>query len=319
MALEIERERTSHIAELTPEPAGLTAGERAHEPSRYERVARALGWFSVGLGAWQLLYPRGVTRAIGVRADPGLVRALGAREIASGVAILAQKRPAPLALHARVAGDLVDLGLMGAAWNARRTDRTRLAIGAAAVLGVTALDVVCSQKLRASRAARPIELHASVAVQRTPEELYKFWRELSNLPRVLSHVEAIETYEGGRFRVQGKRVAGRELSWDAQIIDDIPNEQFTWSSTTSAPLASRGQVSFRPLGGDRGTSLQLSLRFEPRPGTVASTLLHMLGDAPEQLLKAELRRFKQWIETGELATTEGQPSGKRSLVSRHLP
>lgn len=111
-----------------------------------EQVATGLGWFSVGLGLAELVAPRAVAKCTGVPYRPELIQMLGAREIASGVGILAQPRPAGW-LWSRVAGDVMDLGLLLAARESNLARPQRIAAATAAVVGVTLLDLWCSVQL----------------------------------------------------------------------------------------------------------------------------------------------------------------------------
>lgn len=109
-----------------------------------EPLATFLGVFSLGLGLAEVLVPRRVADATGVR-YPGLLRAYGVREIVSGLGILANRQPT-MWLMSRVAGDLMDLATIGAAYaQARGDDRRRLVRAAVAVAGVAALDVACAR------------------------------------------------------------------------------------------------------------------------------------------------------------------------------
>ncbi|HEX8096491.1 MAG TPA: hypothetical protein VF507_00585, partial [Pyrinomonadaceae bacterium] len=110
------------------------------------RLARGLGWFSIGLGLAELLAPRGVAKVAGVKGNAALIRLFGLREIASGVAIFAQGRRPAAAVWSRVAGDALDLACLGAAFASPDSDKGRLAFATANVLTVTALDVICAQR-----------------------------------------------------------------------------------------------------------------------------------------------------------------------------
>jgi len=114
-----------------------------------ERLAVALGWFSIALGTAELMAPRQLARLIGMPAHQrniNVLRAFGAREIASGIGILSQPRDARW-LWSRVGGDAIDLGTLGAASGDLYADQGRLAVAAAAVAGVAALDVQCARRL----------------------------------------------------------------------------------------------------------------------------------------------------------------------------
>ena len=115
-------------------------------------VARGLGWFSIGLGAMEIFAPRWLSRTIGVEDNPALLRMFGAREIASGIAIMAQENPGP-AMWSRVGGDILDLATAGANLAEAGTGRrVRVLATMAALAGVTALDALCASQLTAAGA-----------------------------------------------------------------------------------------------------------------------------------------------------------------------
>jgi hypothetical protein len=114
-----------------------------------DRLARALGWFSIGLGVVQMVAPRSLTRALGMRGQENLMRAMGAREVASGVLSLSVDRG--LGLRARLAGDAVDIAVLLAAMRPGAGNRRRdnVAVALAMVAGITVLDFVAAQALEA--------------------------------------------------------------------------------------------------------------------------------------------------------------------------
>jgi hypothetical protein len=120
-------------------------------------LSRALGWFSIGLGAVELLAPRGTAQAAGLGGGRNaLVRACGAREVLNGVALLRSMDPEPY-LWARVAGDGMDLAAVGLrAWSGSRSTRTRAGVALAVLAGVTALDVMAVRRLRRRQTERPV-------------------------------------------------------------------------------------------------------------------------------------------------------------------
>lgn len=133
------------------EPTPTAGAAPSHSPPdvRYvpgDKLARGLGWFSIGLGLAEVLAPRAVANLTGVR-DAGLLRLYGLREIACGVGILSSVRPAGW-MWARAAGDVMDLATLGA--DSERPSRSGPA--ALAVLGVAALDVLCGMQLSAAEA-----------------------------------------------------------------------------------------------------------------------------------------------------------------------
>jgi hypothetical protein len=152
-----------------PAEGGL-ASNMANQPAS----ARVLGYFSLGLGAAQIVAPRALAQLIGVK--PGeksevLMRVVGVREIASGVGILIQHRPDAW-LWARVAGDAMDLALLGAALANPHNHRERLAAALAAVGGVTVADVQSAEQVTEERAEeRPQRVTRAITINRPPEEV----------------------------------------------------------------------------------------------------------------------------------------------------
>lgn len=117
-----------------------------HRRRPADAVARGLGWFSIGLGLIELLAPRTVARGVGMGRRAGVVRAYGAREIATGIGILLSKRPTPW-IVARVAGDALDIGTLAPRLIGRNRARRNSAIALGAVAGMAALDIVNAKQL----------------------------------------------------------------------------------------------------------------------------------------------------------------------------
>ncbi len=115
-------------------------------------LARGLGWFSIGLGVAELVATRPLARYLGMEDRKGLLRLFGLREVAAGIGLLSRERLAPW-LWARVAGDALDLAVLGGAFTGHPGRRANVGIAAGAVAGVTALDVFAGQRLSRAAAA----------------------------------------------------------------------------------------------------------------------------------------------------------------------
>ncbi|RPI23185.1 MAG: SRPBCC family protein [Acidobacteria bacterium] len=280
-----------------------------------DSLAKGLGWFSVGLGVAQVVAPEQLARLIGVQNRPFLMRLLGAREIAAGLGILMQDRPTPW-LWSRVAGDAVDLTLLGIALGSEESDRTRLGVATAAVLGVTALDVISSTRLTQERA--PIRVRKAITINRPADEIYRFWKDFQNLPRFMKHLESVRMTGGNRSHWTATGPAGTRVEWDAETTEDRPGQVIAWRSTEPADVENWGSVTFRDTS--RGTELHVDLAYFPPGGRLGSWAAWFMGEEPGQQLQDDLRRLKQFLETGEIPTTEGQPSGpsRAGVFSRLL-
>jgi uncharacterized membrane protein len=286
---------------------------------RDERIANGLGWFSIGLGLAQVLSPGGVARLIGVPDDStnrGLMRAIGIREIATGVGILSRPRPARW-VRARVGGDMMDLALLGAAFGADDSQKNRVAAATAAVLGVTALDVMCSGRLsekaspttaRGRETAKPHVMRA-ITMRQTPEEIYRFWRNFENLPRFMYHLEEVRVFDDRRSHWVAKAPAGSRVEWDAEIVEDRPNERIAWRSLPDADVANWGTVEFRRAPGDRGTEVHVELHYDPPGGKLGALVAKLFGEEPGEQVADDLRRLKQLMEVGEVVRSEASLPG----------
>jgi uncharacterized membrane protein len=233
------------------------------------------------------------------------------REVVSGVGILAQPRRRSTWLWSRVGGDAIDLALLGSALTLGSGSRARVAAATAAVVGVTALDVACSRRLSTHPEARGgmLRVRESIVINRSPQELYQFWRNLENLPKFMEHLKAVQNIDDKRSHWVADGPGGLDVEWDAEIVNDRPNEWLAWRSI-GGDVENSGLVRFER--GGHGTLVKVEMRYQPPGGIVGAAAAKLMGKAPEQQIRKELRRLKQLLETGEIATTEGQPAGRRS-------
>jgi uncharacterized membrane protein len=282
---------------------------RRPEDRRGEWLANGMGWFSVALGLAQVALPGGMARLIGVQ-DTGrarwIMRAVGARELMAGAGILT--RPAPLGwLWARVAGDAMDLALLGAGFRSKKADKSRLMMATAAVAKVLALDLFDALKLGFGARETPggaMRVAKAITVNRSPEEVYRFWRDFENLPRFMRHLESVRTTGPGRSQWKATAPAGATVEWDAEVTEDRPNEAISWRSLPGASVENRGTVRFRPAPGGRGTEVRVEFEYAPPGGALGAAVAKLFGEEPDQQVAGDLKRFKQVMETGEVAQSD---------------
>lgn len=290
-------------------------GQTGLPSTNAKRLAKGLGWFSVGLGLTELLAPRAIANISGVsNTHTRLIRLYGLRELASGIAILAQEKPTE-AMWSRVAGDAIDLVSLGAAATSPNTGKKRLAFATANVLAVTALDVICATQLR-NGTTRGIHAKGLCVVNSTPEDVYSFWRNFQNLPRFMRHLESVEDLGDGRSHWQAKGPAGMTVEWDAEIVADVPGEVITWRSLENSDVDNAGAVRFERAAGGRGTIVKVNLEYLPIGGVIGATVAKLFGEEPEQQLDDDLRRFKQVMEVGEVVVSDATLLGTNYLKQR---
>jgi uncharacterized membrane protein len=144
----------------------------------------------------------------------------------------------------------------------------------------------------------------SVTVNRNPEELYSYWRNLENLPKFLGDIISVKSIDNNRSHWTLKAPGGVQLEWDALITVDRKNEMIGWRSVEGADIDNAGYVRFERATGGRGTVVRVALQYNPPAGKLGAAVSTMLGEKPETQIEEALRRFKQLMEAGEIATTE---------------
>jgi uncharacterized membrane protein len=287
-------------------------------------LAEGLGWFSAALGVAALLAPRGMGSLTGVGQGHGVTRSIGVRDLATGIGILAQRNPAPW-LWSRVVGDVMDLAVLGTAMRAGNAGRGRAAASFAAVAGILAVDALAATQCTrhaghplVSGVAAPTDLYfeTSIATTKSPEECYRFWRNIENLPRFMDSLESVRALDERRFHWVAKAAGATKLEWDCEITEDRPGAALAWRTLNGAQVPNVGSVIFEAVPHGRGTIVRLSIHYSPVSGRLSAGLARLLRQDPQTQVQEDLRRFKQLLESGEIATTHGQPAGRRSLIGR---
>lgn len=313
------RDHERHGAEPLPLRAGpALPGQRmgregwsgAQDVDPYSKF---LGWFSVGLGAFELIAPRMVARAIGVQPTPmwsGVLRFFGVRELANGAGILANPRSKEW-VGMRVGGDALDLATLGVALTQTKSPARTLA-ATAFVLGAAMLDLVGTERLAErrkaptreyARYAEPVVLR-SITIGRPVDEVYAFWKDFTNFPRFMRHVESIESLGDGRSRWRATGPAGTRAEWTSEIVEDRPNEVIAWQTTGDSDLYHSGKVTFHTGPRGEGTVVTIEMQYAPPGGQIGSALLKLFRKEPGQQVIDDLRRLKQVMEIGEVVQSD---------------
>lgn len=282
---------------------------RSEEMPPSTALARGLGWFSLALGAAEIGAPRLLSRLIGVKPDAKtslIMRLMGAREIAAGINVLLQPRR-PWPLWARVAGDAVDLALLGLA-SARRTSGLKLAGAVAAVGGVTALDVIASVKAQKAHAHANRPILYSVTINKSPMDVYTFFRDFSRLPEFMDYLEEVHERDRRRSRWIAKPLGmAKTIAWEAEITEDIPGEVIAWQSIEGSPIKTRGRVTFAKAPGRTSTEVRVEMQLGFTGVGPSAALAKVFSKAQ---IKGDLRRFKQVMETGEVLQSDATVTRK---------
>jgi uncharacterized membrane protein len=225
-----------------------------------------------------------------------MMRIYGARELVSGLAVLMQPRR-PLPLWARVAGDLVDLGMLGIAAGTRRTSGVRIAGAIATVAGVTALDVIAARRTQKSFDAANQPVMFSVTINKPPAEVYAFYRRFEQLPLFMDYLVSVRETDNRHSTWVAKVPVIGEVSWDAEITEDVPGQVIAWKSVEGSKVKTSGRVTFEKTPGRNMTEVRVEMRLG-FTGKAPSVAVAKFFAKPQ--VKGDLRRLKQVIETGEV-------------------
>ena len=155
-------------------------------------------------------------------------------------------------------------------------------------------------------ARKAVKIERSVSVQGNPAELFSIWRDFSNLPRFMTHIESVERVDEMHSHWVARGPGGRTIEWDAEIVNEIPGELVAWKTVGDPDVAHAGSVHFRRVPAKRDTEVRLVLDYEPPAFATIGAIAKLFGHVPDTLIRDDLRRFKQLVESGELATAEAR-------------
>jgi uncharacterized membrane protein len=158
-----------------------------------------------------------------------------------------------------------------------------------------------------------VRVEKTVTIQnRSAEELYQFWRNFENLPIFMKNLKSVTVIDERRSRWIAEAPFGNKVTWDAEIITDQANQLIAWTSIEGADLDNSGFVRFTPAPAGRGTEVKVVVAYKAPGGALTIALTKIFGEEPEQQVSENLRRFKMLMETGEIATIQGQSTGRQS-------
>lgn len=163
--------------------------------------------------------------------------------------------------------------------------------------------------------SREVQSRASITIDRPAEELHSAWRDLPSLASFFPRLESVDELDETRSRWTVRIPSGRSFTWTAAITQDEPGERIAWESEQGSPFRHRGRIDFRASVGGRGTAVTLELHYHLPAGVVGVLAAKAQGSDPQNEATEALRRFKQWIETGEIATNRG-PTARGSGMTR---
>jgi uncharacterized membrane protein len=155
-----------------------------------------------------------------------------------------------------------------------------------------------------------IRVERSITINASRETVFSFWRNIDNLPRFMKHVHCVKKVDDKRSHWIVEGPAGQKVEWDAEIINEIPDELIAWRSLPGASVDNAGSVRFEHATAGRGTKVTVSLQYDPPAGQIGVMVAKFFGKEPDQDVDLELHRLKNILEAGEIPTSHGQPAGR---------
>jgi uncharacterized membrane protein len=143
---------------------------------------------------------------------------------------------------------------------------------------------------------RGVHVNERIVVNRSADEVYRFWRSFDNLARFMSHLESVRVIDAKRSHWVAKGPAGIPVEWDAEIIQDQPNRLISWRSLEDADVISAGSVWFERTPGG-ATEVRVNLQYEPPAGKLGAAVAKMLGEEPSQMIREDLQRLREILES----------------------
>jgi uncharacterized membrane protein len=144
-------------------------------------------------------------------------------------------------------------------------------------------------------------LARAVTINRGVSEVFACFRDFANLATFMENVERIEVIDSQRSHWVVKAPGGRTVEWDAVITGEAADSFIAWASAAGADVAHSGRVDFRDAG-ERGTVVTITLLYDPPAGAIGRLVARLFQREPGIQARRDLRRFKQLMETGEIAT-----------------
>jgi uncharacterized membrane protein len=142
----------------------------------------------------------------------------------------------------------------------------------------------------------------SVTINLPREQVYAFWRDFQNFPRFMENVRSVTLGDDRRSHWVVAAPGGESVEWDSLITEDVPGEVIAWESAEGADVKNAGRVEFRDAAPGRGTMVTATIAYDPPAGRIGQLIAKLFQREPKVQARRDLRRFKQLLETGEIAT-----------------
>lgn len=164
-------------------------------------------------------------------------------------------------------------------------------------------------------ARKGVRFDETVQIACSPEEVYRYWRHLENLPRFMRHLESVRELDERHSRWIARSLLGSTVEWDAEIINERENELIAWRSLPGSEVDTAGSVRFVPADAGHETLLRVEMKYRPIGGKFGIAVASLFGDDAQSMIRDDLARLKQLLEGG----TAGEPATLAGGLSARMP
>lgn len=144
----------------------------------------------------------------------------------------------------------------------------------------------------------PFEFMKTLTINRSKEDVYNFWRNLENLPQIMSHVKRVYRISDTKYHWEVE-FAGKSFEWNAEITEDIPNQRISWRATDAADIENSGTVEFYDGAKKKEMELRVTMTYAPVKSRVGRVIGRFLDPVFSQLVKDDLKQFKRTMESSK--------------------
>jgi uncharacterized membrane protein len=163
-----------------------------------------------------------------------------------------------------------------------------------------------SERIKPSiRHGQGIKVEKSITINRSAEDLYRYWSAFENLPRFMTHLKAVHAIGDNRWFWIAKAPLGMVAEWEAEVYNRKENELIAWRSLEGSEIPNAGSVRFEREPNGRGTIVKVSVSYAPPGGTLGATVARLFGENPDKQIEDDLHRFKELMEVGQHTSTDG--------------
>jgi len=149
-----------------------------------------------------------------------------------------------------------------------------------------------------------VKIDRSVIIRKPADKLFQFWRNFENLPLFMDHLLSVTVTSPTHSHWVGRGPGGKEVEWNAEIYNEIPNELIAWRSVDGSEVRHAGSVQFKPTENGQSTEVRVEINYVPPAGLLGTLIAKMFGEEPGQQVEEDLRRLKEIAETEPVATEE---------------